>query len=489
MTIKEIEEATGLSRASVRYYETEGLLSPERSSNGYREYTAEDFETLRRIHLLRLLGFSLEDIRSFQKGDTELAESLEQRVMLLKEQKSGLGRAGEVCREMSRDGVSFVMLDAGKYLDALNSDAPEEQAREKKEQTPSITVMHRSAPAVEPWRRFLARSADFAICRCIWFIFSALLLKHNPINNPYKDLLFGSCTVLLLTLFLEPLFLSMFGATPGKMIMGLRVRSMAGDRKLSYEEAFSRTKSVLHDGCGLLVPGYRLFCMNKSRETAASGEALQWEEGSLIELKDRRKWRVPVLIGVLVLAVGAMAAAELQAERPVNQGELTISGFAENYEYVCGYGGYESAWHLNSQAQWEETSPLSSYDLDISPEGPPELRLTVSEDGTVTEVSFEQTVTGAAQPPSYAGMRQILMVSFIGADRASGFLMRDIRSAAGAISERPYESTVLDVCGYSVETEFISDGLVPSEDYKHLLPSGGADTEDASCIIRFSISR
>ena len=39
MTIKELETRTGISRANIRYYEREGLLSPRRLDNGYRDYT------------------------------------------------------------------------------------------------------------------------------------------------------------------------------------------------------------------------------------------------------------------------------------------------------------------------------------------------------------------------------------------------------------------------------------------------------------------
>ncbi len=34
MTIKEIESLSGMTRANIRFYETEGLLSPARSANG-----------------------------------------------------------------------------------------------------------------------------------------------------------------------------------------------------------------------------------------------------------------------------------------------------------------------------------------------------------------------------------------------------------------------------------------------------------------------
>lgn len=41
MTIREIEDATGLPRANVRYYESLGLIHPARAANGYRDYRQE----------------------------------------------------------------------------------------------------------------------------------------------------------------------------------------------------------------------------------------------------------------------------------------------------------------------------------------------------------------------------------------------------------------------------------------------------------------
>jgi DNA-binding transcriptional MerR regulator len=47
MTSKEMELRSGVPRANIRYYEAEGLLSPRRAKNGYREYSEKDLETLR----------------------------------------------------------------------------------------------------------------------------------------------------------------------------------------------------------------------------------------------------------------------------------------------------------------------------------------------------------------------------------------------------------------------------------------------------------
>ena len=62
MTIKEIEELSGMPRANIRFYEAEGLLRPDRDANGYRNYSEEDLRILQKIRLLRALHVSLEDI-------------------------------------------------------------------------------------------------------------------------------------------------------------------------------------------------------------------------------------------------------------------------------------------------------------------------------------------------------------------------------------------------------------------------------------------
>ena len=55
MNIAEAERRTGLTRANIRFYEKEGLLKPTRGENGYRDYTEDNVQTLRKIMLLRRL--------------------------------------------------------------------------------------------------------------------------------------------------------------------------------------------------------------------------------------------------------------------------------------------------------------------------------------------------------------------------------------------------------------------------------------------------
>lgn len=69
MTIQQLEARTGLPRGSIRYYEKEGLISPRRRANGYRDYSEEDALTLDRVALLRRLELPLDTIRALQSGE------------------------------------------------------------------------------------------------------------------------------------------------------------------------------------------------------------------------------------------------------------------------------------------------------------------------------------------------------------------------------------------------------------------------------------
>ena len=76
MTIKELEQRTGMPRANIRYYEEEGLLTPKRLGNGYRDYAKEDVRTLEKIKLLRSLQLDIGTIRLLQQGKLTLKQAM-----------------------------------------------------------------------------------------------------------------------------------------------------------------------------------------------------------------------------------------------------------------------------------------------------------------------------------------------------------------------------------------------------------------------------
>jgi Cu(I)-responsive transcriptional regulator len=63
MNIGRAAELSGLPAKTIRYYEDIGLISADRATNGYRDYSDADVHRLSFLHRARALGFSIEDCR------------------------------------------------------------------------------------------------------------------------------------------------------------------------------------------------------------------------------------------------------------------------------------------------------------------------------------------------------------------------------------------------------------------------------------------
>jgi DNA-binding transcriptional MerR regulator len=56
MRIGELASLSGVSIRALRYYEEQGLLRPNRSANGYRQFSDKDVATVAKIQLLLSAG-------------------------------------------------------------------------------------------------------------------------------------------------------------------------------------------------------------------------------------------------------------------------------------------------------------------------------------------------------------------------------------------------------------------------------------------------
>ncbi|WP_299350962.1 Cu(I)-responsive transcriptional regulator [uncultured Shimia sp.] len=64
MNIGEVADKSGLPAKTIRYYEDIGLVTPNRSDNGYRQFRDSDLHKLTFLARARTLGFSIEDCRT-----------------------------------------------------------------------------------------------------------------------------------------------------------------------------------------------------------------------------------------------------------------------------------------------------------------------------------------------------------------------------------------------------------------------------------------
>jgi len=123
VTIKEVEEQTGLARSNIRFYEKEKLIEPSRNDiNGYRNYSEKDIESIKKIAYLRTLEISIEDIRCIISGKVPLIEIIEKQAATIQTQIEGLNKAKTMCEKMLETGnVSFDELQIEKYVTDLET--------------------------------------------------------------------------------------------------------------------------------------------------------------------------------------------------------------------------------------------------------------------------------------------------------------------------------------------------------------------------------
>ena len=64
MNIGNVAEQSGVPPKTIRYYEDIGLITPQRTSNGYRSFRETDLHKLAFLGRARPLGFTIEDCRT-----------------------------------------------------------------------------------------------------------------------------------------------------------------------------------------------------------------------------------------------------------------------------------------------------------------------------------------------------------------------------------------------------------------------------------------
>ena len=116
MKINELEDLLGVSKATIRYYEDQGLVTPPRTDNGYREYSDEEVQLFQKIIVLRKLGLGIPEIRDLIDGKAELHDVLEYNMERLRTRQDEIASAMELCGKIEAEATDFASIDSPKYL-------------------------------------------------------------------------------------------------------------------------------------------------------------------------------------------------------------------------------------------------------------------------------------------------------------------------------------------------------------------------------------
>lgn len=63
LSIGQLAERTGLAVSAIRYYETQGLVSPDRNAGGQRRFLRSDIRRLSFVQIAQQFGFTISQIR------------------------------------------------------------------------------------------------------------------------------------------------------------------------------------------------------------------------------------------------------------------------------------------------------------------------------------------------------------------------------------------------------------------------------------------
>ena len=116
MKINELEDLLGVSKATIRYYEDQGLVTPPRTDNGYREYSDEEVQLFQKIIVLRKLGLGIPEIRDLIDGKAELHDVLEYNMERLRTRQDEIASMMELCGKIEAEATDFASIDSPKYL-------------------------------------------------------------------------------------------------------------------------------------------------------------------------------------------------------------------------------------------------------------------------------------------------------------------------------------------------------------------------------------
>ncbi len=163
VSIGELEKLTGMSRTALRFYDTEGLVAPERLENGYRMYSEQDLMSLVQLRQLSAFGVELSELPRMDNRVT----CREIHGTLVKKEQEIERQIEELYQKLAR-----LQLHVDAYQTCLNEETPVTEGRmtgayrlfyEKVRNHPGAEVIVRRWIGAAPYRYSVIRISKNAL--------------------------------------------------------------------------------------------------------------------------------------------------------------------------------------------------------------------------------------------------------------------------------------------------------------------------------------
>ena len=270
-----------------------------------------------------------------------------------------------------------------------------------------------------PWRRYFARTLDYALCLTLWELFLSLVLRVNILSTSFWLNVANVAMALGLMCVLEAACLHFFGTTPGKALFGLKLTRSDGSY-FGFLDALWRTGRVVVFGLGLMIPLVSLItlilafqrCSHQvSQPWALDDEGWSDPSGGWTPFFEQKGsvLRVVGYVGCYAAIIVLTMLASLVAATPWHHGALTAKEFTSNYNHLLTYASAPDSpgEKLGTDGKWYQTDPnVFVFHTGVEP---PTFHLT-EKDGQLTQVSFSIVSAQEAflyEPPSSYAVRTV----------------------------------------------------------------------------------
>lgn len=300
----------------------------------------------RKLLLLKVLGLTSDSIARIQSGEVFLSDALLERIREVMNNPEDTTQCAIVCQNIRQDGASYETLEPDRYLEHINGmkagggrfadDVTAELADEPEAVMEDGYAAFAAGIYPRPVLRYFARNIDLAICMLLLDGFCRLVLGFDPLSNA-SVLSLWPYFLIAVMLAVEPVFIHLFGTTPGKWITGVKITDLKGE-KLSWGAAYLRSFRILRFGLGFMIPFYNIFRLIRSFGDCRLGRILPWDFGTRIDRPERpTASRIILLIAALLILGGADMIGDIYLERPKNRGAITEQEFYDNCAHIVKY--------------------------------------------------------------------------------------------------------------------------------------------------------
>lgn len=131
MNVQDVEKELNITRANIRFYEREGLLSPVRKENGYRDYTNEDIARLKKIIIFRKFRFSVADIREILDGTLSLQDAVKTNIGNLEKNIDDLSDEIDLCNEIIDKNIDLQDFSEDYFWNLISKKENERKSLKK----------------------------------------------------------------------------------------------------------------------------------------------------------------------------------------------------------------------------------------------------------------------------------------------------------------------------------------------------------------------